>query len=446
MVLLDEQQQALQELTLYLGEARTLPVPNLARVAVGRGAVLNAVPIDGREVLMFGESLGVSSLSVWDRRGRQATLKVNVVRSDTPRVLREVASFVQNMPRVRASVVGDKVIIDGDDLSDADLERIALISQQYPQVVNFAGRVGWEKMIRLSVRVIELPTTEVENLGVRWGGEAGQTTGGLNLGIASDLISSGRMSSRPGESPIAMPFPVRRPHGYFGVNALLSSQINLLAAEGRAVVLAEPTLSTRSGSPASFLAGGEIAYSLASSTGTPSVMFKQYGVKLDITPRVDARTGTIRSTIDTEISDIDPTISTAAGPALLTRRVRSEFNVREGETMVLSGFIQHRRSKDVQKVPGLGDVPVVGSLFRSRTFLDRETQLLLLVTPVTVDAQSEAVRRDIERGNAIVEQEIAAPRREQARSQSDARARQAQPSAPEARLPSDHGPNAPYGP
>ncbi|MCW7540691.1 pilus assembly protein N-terminal domain-containing protein [Aquabacterium sp. A7-Y] len=421
----------MDETIMYQGEARTFLTPNVARIAVGNGGVLNATTLEEKEVLVFANSVGISSLTAWDKSGRYATVKITVVPADTTRVLKEVVAFLQRIPRARAEIVGDKIVVDGDDLSDTDQERVALIAQRYPQVINFAGRVGWEKMIRLAVRVVELPTSEVQNLGVRWGGETGQTIGGFNIGVASDIGVGKAIDLRPGEVPIALPFPTRRVQGYFGINSLLSSQINLLALDGRAVVLAEPTLSTRSGSPASFLAGGEIPYSSASATGTPSVLFKTYGVKLEITPRVDVKTGTIRSTIETEVSDIDPTTSTSSGPALLTRRVRSEFNVREGETMVMSGFVQRRRANDVQKVPGLGDLPLVGSLFRSKSFVDRETQLLVLVTPITVDAKSPEVRGDVQKTDRIVERELRTPDRERQRIEEERARIRAQPSRAE---------------
>lgn len=396
LVITDADEVPVQETVMYLGEARTFKAPNIARIAVGNGGVLSSGAIDQREVLVFANAVGISSLTVWDASGRQATAKITVIPADTTRVLREVRDFLARLPHLRADVVGDKVIVDGDDLSDSDQEKLGIIAQRYPQIVSFASRVGWERMVRLAVEVVELPVSEESRLGVDW---SSPTQGGLNLGIASDLAAGGALTGRPGEQPVALPFRDRGVNGYFGINALLTSKINLLAQEGNAVVLAAPTLSTRSGSPASFLSGGEIPYAGASATGTPNVQFKPYGVKLDITPRVDVRTGTIRSVIETEVSDVDPSLVTSVGPALLTRRTRTEFNVREGQTMVLSGFRQRRHSHDVKKIPGLGDLPLVGSLFRSKTFIDKETTLLILVTPTLVDPTSSSVQGDIDRAH-----------------------------------------------
>jgi Flp pilus assembly secretin CpaC len=247
-------------------------------------------------------------------------------------------------------------------------------------------------MLELSTTVLEIPTSKTSELGVNW---AEQTVGGFYAGVAGDYHVDSEITARPGESPVTLTFPTAGTNVVAGVNALLSSTISLLVQKGDAVILANPRLTTRSGSAAEFLSGGEIPYVAASATGTPSVQFKPYGVKLSISPVADARTGTIRSVIDTEISDIDPSLSTSAGPALLTRRTRVEFNVREGETMVLSGFRQRRRSEDIAQLPLLGDIPVLGSLFRSRSFADRETTLVIFVTPRTVAPGSTSVVEQI---------------------------------------------------
>jgi len=126
------------------------------------------------------------------------------------------------------------------------------------------------------------------------------------------------------------------------------------------------------------------------------VLFKQYGIKLDIEPKVGLN-GVIRATIAAEVSDIDPSYSTAGGPALLSRKTNTEFNVRNGETLVLSGLLQRNVSHDVDKVPFLGDIPVLGALFRSKRFQNKETELVVFVTPTIVDAQTPGLVDRVER-------------------------------------------------
>jgi pilus assembly protein CpaC len=154
-------------------------------------------------------------------------------------------------------------------------------------------------------------------------------------------------------------------------------------------------LSTRSGYRASFLAGGEFPYSISNVNGT-TVVFKPYGIKLDIEPRV-GRNGVIRAQIDSEVSSIDGSVTSVGGPALLTRRTRTEFNVQAGQTIVLSGLLQRTTSNDIDKVPLLGDIPVLGALFRSKRFQNKETELVVFVTPTIVDSRSPGLVDRVEK-------------------------------------------------
>jgi pilus assembly protein CpaC len=166
------------------------------------------------------------------------------------------------------------------------------------------------------------------------------------------------------------------------INMGLNAKLNLLEQNGKASILAEPQLSTRSGYKASFLAGGEFPYSVATVSGV-TVQFKPYGIKLDIEPRVGTN-GIIRAVIDSEVSSLDTSVTT-------------EFNVRAGETIVLSGLLQRTMSTDVDKLPVLGDIPVLGALFRSKRFQNKETELVVFVTPTVVDSRSKGLADRIER-------------------------------------------------
>jgi pilus assembly protein CpaC len=188
------------------------------------------------------------------------------------------------------------------------------------------------------------------------------------------------------------------------VNLGLNAQLEALEQNGTATVLAEPQLSTRSGYKATFHAGGEIPYSVASVNGV-TVQFKPYGIRLDIEPRV-ARSGAIRAVIDSEVSSIDNSVSATNGPALLTRRTRTEFNVKPGETIVLAGLLQRTNSTDTDGVPFLGNIPVLGALFRSKRFQNKETELVVLVTPHLVDSNTPALKDRIERVHERLKQNL----------------------------------------
>ncbi len=383
------------EIEMFTGESRVFPTPGVARIAVGNGSILTAAALDDKEVILFANGVGTSSLFVWNADGRYQRIKVNIVAGDTGRVAREVAAFLAAMPKARASVIGDKVIVEGEQLSDFDLAKIEVLAKTYPQIVNFTNRLGWEQMVLMNVKVVEFPTSELRELGLKWSAAGGAAVGaiwspGHRGNVAPYQITvpagpNGLPITNADGSSTGIPVP-NSLTVLSAINAGLGAQLNLLAQEGRTTVLAEPQLSARNGAKASFLAGGEFPYTVSSVNGQ-TVIFKPYGVRLEIQPKVDP-SGVIRALIETEFSQIDPSVSTPSGPALLSRKTTTEFNVRSGETIVLSGLIQRENSTSIDKVPLLGDIPVLGALFRSKRFQNKETELVVFVTPTVVDTHS----------------------------------------------------------
>lgn len=137
-------------------------------------------------------------------------------------------------------------------------------------------------------------------------------------------------------------------------------------------------------------------------------MFKPYGIKLEITPHAD-RNGLVRATIESEVSNIDTSVTTTAGPALSTRKTSTEFNVKSGDTLVLSGLVSRKTSTSIDKVPGLGDIPILGALFRSTRFQNDETELVVFVTPTVVDSHSPGLVDRVQRTNEKLQQQLGAP-------------------------------------
>lgn len=395
------------EIEMFVGESRVFPTPGVGRIAVGNGAILTAAALDNKEVILFANGVGTSSLFIWNEDGRHQRLKINIVPGDTSRYAREIAAFLTTIPKAKASIIGDKVIVEGDDLSDSDLNRIDMLAARYPQIVNFTNRLGFEQMVMIDVKVVEFPATELRELGLKWNAVGGAAIGGIWLPVHRGHDGPYQVNIKTGQDnaiPIASAdgssngIPLPKGLNILGaINLGLNATLNALAQEGKTTVLAEPQLSARNGSKASFLAGGEIPYAISTING-PTVQYKPYGVKLEILPRVD-RNGTIRATIETEFSQIDASVSSPGGPALLTRKTNTEFNVRSGETIVLSGLIQRENSTNVDKVPFLGDVPVLGALFRSKKFQNKETELVVFVTPTVVDSRSPGIVDRVQKTN-----------------------------------------------
>jgi pilus assembly protein CpaC len=385
------------EVEMFVGETRVIAEPNAGRLAVGNGKALSAAVMDDKEILLIANEVGVSSLHIWTRNGRNRRIKVTIMPGDTARITREIRTFLATIPNTQSSVIGDKVIVEGDNLSDRDLGKIDELAKRYPQILNFTNRIGWEKMIVMDVRVVEFPTKSLREIGLKW-----NTTGGIAMGGVWQPFSRGNtapyainlVNGQTNPAPITgnPNSPVQGiplPSNFTALSVLnmgLNAQLNLMEQNGTASILARPTLSARSGAKASFLAGGEFPYSVSNVNGT-TIVFKPYGIRLDIEPRVD-HNGVIRAKIMSEVSDIDNSISTIAGPALRTRKTETEFNVMQGGTIVLSGLLKRDTGTSIDKVPFLGDIPVLGALFRSKRFQNDETELVVFVTPVAVDRNS----------------------------------------------------------
>lgn len=406
--------EEIPEISMHVGESFLLPTPQIRRVAVGSSNMLTAEVLDKKDVLFYANAPGSTTVHLWHDDGRYQRIKFIIAASDTQRILGEITTFLQRLPNVQAHRVGDKVIVEGDKLSDATLEKLRILSSRYPQVVNFTNPLGWEKMVLLDVKVVEFPKNELKQYGIKWNALGGAAFGaiwnlgkkgqvnGLQLNIPAGSGGPPLSSSAGPSTPIAMGSGL----GVLGgLNMGIGGLLDLMAQQGKASVLAEPQLSARNGAKASFLAGGEYPYTVANINGS-TVQFKPYGIKLDITPRVD-HNGVIRATVDSEVSSLDSSLSTASGPGILIRRTSTEFNVQEGQTLVLAGLISRRTSESVDKVPLLGDLPVLGPLFRSKRFQNDETELVVFVTPSVIDSQSPALMERVERSGHRLKEQLA---------------------------------------
>jgi pilus assembly protein CpaC len=407
----DDQAQ-IPEIEMFVGESRVFPAPGVARIAVGNGQIMSAAALDNREVILFANAAGTSSLFIWNEDGRYQRVKINIVPGDTSRFAREIAAFLTTIPNTKASIIGDKVIVEGDDLTDVDIKKIDDLAKRYPQIVNFTNQLGWEQMVLMDVKVVEFPKSELRELGLKWTSTGGAIIGGIWSPARRGKDGPYQINVQTGQDN---PVPITAPGGNSGtgvvlpsalnvlsaVNLGLNAQLNLLAQNGKATVLSEPQLSARNGSKASFLVGGEYPYSVSSINGL-TVMFKPYGIKLDIEPRVD-RNGVIRAKIESEVSAIDGSVVTTAGPAISTRKTNTEFNVRNGETLVLSGLLSRKTSDNIDKVPFLGDIPILGALFRSKRFQNDETELVVFVTPTVVDSRSAGLVDRVQRASQRLE-------------------------------------------
>jgi pilus assembly protein CpaC len=338
---------------------------------------------------------------------------VRVSQTDSQEAYRVATTMLKDVPGITLSQVGGNVVVTGI-ASKENLERINMLGKLYPQVANLARLedVAMKKMVYIKVQILEMKRSLLEHIGVQWP----NSFDGLKMGLLGNFGSTNtqglyKPSTTPGAppepiAPIGGVLPIQTGnHGlraYLGINSLISTTINLAKNNGDAYVLAEPELSTRSGGEAKFLAGGQIPLPAVSSTGAGSVEFKDYGIRLTIKPMADDNDNVLAN-VKTEISSIDSSVSVQGIPGFLTRQTETDINVKNGQTIVMSGLVNSDMSKDISRVPGIGSVPIIGALFRSDNFKSGRTDLVILVTPTVVDPNSTINRERIDKSEAIRE-------------------------------------------
>ena len=365
-------------ISLYVGQAHVLNERDVRRIAVGNGKVIQATALDDRQVLVLPEAPGQSTLMVWGKSGTERTYVFNVMAADTARLLTEVQAMLGTVHGVTARVIGDKVLVEGSDIGEEQSARIAEIARRYPQVMNLVPRIGMERMIAMDVKFVEVRRELLEDLGVKWAGSAQ----GPSFQVIGDAFRTKAL--QPGGAAQGTQLEVR-PRiwpfaGSLSIASSLASRLNFLVQQGDAVILAEPRLSCRSGGSARFVAGGELPIPITGALGTASVAFKEYGIKFDVSPQA-SESGVIAAKIATEISAINFEIAVKDVPGLTKRRAETEVNLRDSETLVIAGLLTDESARNMDRVAGASELPVLGPLFRSRQFRDRQTELVVFITP-----------------------------------------------------------------
>ena len=314
-----------KKIDMFKGEIRVFKTNSVVRVAVGDGAVIRAEVIDSGELLVIAQHSGSTSLRLWHADSQQSDYNIRV--------------------------------------GDTDPET----------------RFHLEKMVTLRVKMVEFRKSALARLGIDWS----NAMAGPTFATAGDVVSN--TLYRPATEGFGtLPNNVRPFSSYFGIASSITSRINFLSASGEATMLAEPTLSCANGSSASFLAGGEVPYPTVGANGQTSVEFKEYGIKLEISPRIDTL-GNVQTGVMTEISSIDPAVSVQGAPGLLTRRTQTEVNVRSGQTIVIAGLLKAENSSDIDRIPGIGRLPVLGKLFSSDNMRNDISELVIFITPEVFD-------------------------------------------------------------
>lgn len=377
------------QVELLVGHSTVLNVTApIARVSLTRPEVADAIATSTQQLLIHGKAPGSITMFVWDRSGGIRRYEVRVQR-DLSELERQL---VQLFPGERINVVanGSAVVISGTVSSKYVIEKAAEVAAGYvdkrDDVVNLLrqGESTQSNQVLLRVRFAEVSRTAMTELGASFFSDG-----------RDDVF--GRTSTQQFQAPFfseqdrilgrSLVFSDYLNLFLFDAKNQLGAVVRALQNRGLFQTLAEPNLIAQNGTEASFLAGGEYPYPAIQGSGTNlavTIVFKEFGIRLNFTPTI-LGDEMIHLKVRPEVSSLDFTNAvTYQGfrvPSLSTRRAEAEIELQNGQTFAIAGLLNNSVTSSLQKVPGIGDIPILGMLFRSKAAQKAQTELVVMITP-----------------------------------------------------------------
>ncbi len=359
-------------LTINKSQLLSLNVP-ATRVSVVAPEIADVQILDPKQILITARQVGETSVIIWTEDEKMRMLDV-CVDWNTQQIERQLKHIMPD-DAIEVLSTNNGVALSGTVQSMYGVERAMNIAQAYsPEVVNLMEAPGVHQVM-LKVKVAEVARSFRDELGINFRYLSSDFQGGSLLGN----LASGDLS---GELTIADAVTT-----FFGIpGANIDGYVRALREKGLLEILAEPNLVARSGEKASFLAGGEfpIPVPQSSANNTITIEYKEYGVKVEFSPTV-TENQMIQMNILSEVSDLDFSqgleLAGYVIPTVITRRADTVVKLQDGQTFAIAGLISKGKQITNQKVPGVGDIPLFGNLFKSKQLEETESELLVMITP-----------------------------------------------------------------
>lgn len=329
-------------------------------------------------VFVSGKSVGTTQLTLWGSNNRMIGSFEIVVGADSTGLKKSMHEIFPNEDvSIRSS--GEYLVLSGTVSDAMKLEKILTLAESYaPKKVINLMQVGGIQQVMLEVRIAEISKSAGQQLGVNfaWSGDDG-----FALSLLDNLTAIPE-DGWPG-NPLSVSNSVNGVLGFLAGDTVIVA-IDALQEDGLLQILAKPTLIAQSGQSASFLAGGEFPFPVAQQFDRFSIEWKPFGVALNFTPTVLGG-DTISLVVSPEVSELDftKTVSYAGYvvPSIDTRRMSTVVELKDGQSFAIAGLLKNYVRESIKKFPVLGDLPIVGALFRSTRYQKDETELVVIVTP-----------------------------------------------------------------
>ncbi len=381
-----------QKINLVVGKSVVIESPSaVKRVSLAAPAFADAIVLTPRQIYLTGKAPGVTNLTLWEGDAVLAVFNVEVS-PDIVRLKEKLHEILPQEENIQVSSSHDSITLSGTVSSTANLSRALTVAGPFGKVINLLD-VGGVQQVMLEVRISEVQKSLMRRMGINFNGVS---AGGNQFG-ASVLSNLSTLAGQGLNFPISgSPSDIGNPGGinissnvsalfrFIHKGATWTGFIDALKDQGLLTVLAEPTLTALSGQTASFNAGGEVPIPQAGGLGTTTIVYKKFGVGLSFTPTV-LSDGKISMQVAPKVSELDFTNAVQQQgfliPAFTEREVSTVVELGDGQSFAIAGLLSENVTEDISKFPLLGDIPILGVLFRSSAFKRNETELVVIVTP-----------------------------------------------------------------
>jgi pilus assembly protein CpaC len=381
-----------KELSLEVGQNRLMEasVP-FGRVSVANPEVADLKVVTSTQLLITAKGVGDTFLTLWDKSDSPLVMSLHVTRNLD--ALRKQIKDLFPDEQINISAAGDLVVLSGE-VSDMRLpERITQVVRLHSQKVANLLHVRGNQQVQLEVKFAEVSRTGLREMGVNWYHSSGDRVAGMagSTTPPGNFFPNGQIPGQPGTSSVGNPPLIYQPafNGAFNLffsglaNFPFSAIVSLLEQNALAKTLAEPTLVAMTGQEANFLAGGEFPVPISTALGSINVTYKKFGIILKFLPTV-LSDGMVNLHMSTEVSEIDQSLAVVIGgfsvPGLSSRQSETTVRLHDGQSFAVAGLLSDKVRSTIGKLPGLGEIPVLGALFRSTQYRRDETELLVVVT------------------------------------------------------------------
>jgi pilus assembly protein CpaC len=384
---IDREVGAARDLSLEMGQNRLLVLSEpIARVSVADPKVADMKVITPTQLLLTARGVGSTDLTLWNKRDEPLVLALLVNRNLD--ALRKQLKELFPTENIIVSAAGDLVVLSGEASDVRVPERAAEVAQLHAEKVANLMRVSGNQQVQLEVKFAEVSRSALRSMGfnIFHRDAAGQFVGG----VTASGSSPGQFLTVPGAGTASVPDIYGPATGggfslFFSglANFPFSAILSLLESNQLSKTLAEPTLVAMSGQEAKFLAGGEFPIPVSAGLGAVGVQWKKYGIILAFTPTVVSE-GFLHLKMQTEVSDIDATrsvnVSGFVVPALISRQSETTVRLSDGQSFAIAGLLNDQIRSEIDKIPLLGDIPILGALFRSTSYRRDESELIVVIT------------------------------------------------------------------